>query len=394
MKPFSMNEMISPIVKEIPPSGIRKFFDLAAGSKEMISLGVGEPDFVTPERVREACVRALERGRTSYTPNAGLVELREEIAQYLETGFQLKYEPSNEIMVTVGGSEAIDLALRALITPGDEIIVPSPTYIAYSPLTALNGGRVVEVETTAQNQFKLTAEALRQKITPRSKALLINYPSNPTGATMTYEDWLPIAKVVQEHNLIVISDELYAELTYDQKHVSFASLPGMKERVLLIGGFSKAFAMTGWRIGYACGHPELVGAMLKIHQYTVLCAPIIGQIAAIESLRNGLADKEFMKNSFNQRRRMFVRGLQEIGLPCHEPQGAFYAFPSIAHTGMTSEQFSEHLIRKAKVATVPGHVFGASGEGFIRCSYATSIGQLEEALERIDRCLKEAVHSR
>ena len=320
MKPFSMNEMISPIVKEIPPSGIRKFFDLAAGSKEMISLGVGEPDFVTPERVREACVRALERGRTSYTSNAGLVELREEIAQYLDTGFQLKYEPSNEMMVTVGGSEAIDLALRALITPGDEIIVPSPSYIAYSPLTALNGGRVVEVETTAQNQFKLTAEALRQKITPRTKALLINYPSNPTGTTMTYEDWIPIAKVVQEHNLIVISDELYAELTYDQKHVSFASLPGMKERVLLIGGFSKAFAMTGWRIGYACGHRELIGAMLKIHQYTVLCAPIIGQIAAVESLRGGLADMEFMKDSFNQRRRMFVRGLQEIGLPCHEPQ--------------------------------------------------------------------------
>ncbi|BBH24473.1 aminotransferase [Paenibacillus baekrokdamisoli] len=390
MKPFDMQALLSPNVVKIPPSGIRKFFSLAEGNKDMISLGVGEPDFVTPEHVREACVRALEKGRTTYTPNAGLLELREEIAHYLDTGFQLKYEPENEIMVTVGGSEAIDLAFRALLTPGDEIIVPTPSYIAYSPLTALNGGKVVEVETSADNQFKLTAESLLEKITPHTKALIINYPSNPTGATMTYEDWIPIAKVVEEHNLIVISDELYAELTYDQKHVSFASLPGMLDRVLVIGGFSKAFAMTGWRIGYACGNPALIAAMLKIHQYTVLCAPILGQIAAIESLRNGLADKDFMRDSFNQRRRMFVRGLQDIGLSCHEPQGAFYAFPSIVSTGMSSEQFAEFLINKAKVATVPGNVFGSGGEGFIRCSYAASISQLEEALSRIERCLKEA----
>lgn len=390
MKPLFMNELISPIVREIPPSGIRKFFSLAEGNKDIISLGVGEPDFVTPEHVRAACVRALELGRTTYTPNAGLIELREEIASYLYNGFQVKYEPSNEVIVTVGGSEAIDLALRTLITAGDEILVSVPSYIAYSPIAQLNGGKVVEVETFAKDQFKLTAEALRKQITPRSKVLIINYPSNPTGAVMTYDDWLPIAQVVEENNLIVISDEIYAELTYDQTHVSFASLPGMKDRTLLISGFSKAFAMTGWRIGYACGHRELIAAMLKIHQYTVMCAPIIGQIAAIESLRNGLEEKDMMMESYGQRRRMFVRGLREIGLPCHEPKGAFYAFPSIAHTGLDSDAFAQKLLMDAGVATVPGHVFGREGEGFIRCTYASSVSKLTEALERIDHWLKTA----
>lgn len=390
MKPLSMNELISPIVREIPPSGIRKFFSLAEGNKDIISLGVGEPDFVTPKHVRAACVRALELGRTTYTSNAGLIELREEIANYLYNGFQVKYEPSNEVIVTVGGSEAIDLALRTLITAGDEILVSVPSYTAYSPIAQLNGGKVVEVETFAKDQFKLTSEALRKQITPRSKVLIINYPNNPTGAVMTYDDWLPIARIVEENNLIVISDEIYAELTYDQTHVSFASLPGMKDRTLLISGFSKAFAMTGWRVGYACGHQELIAAMLKIHQYTVMCAPIIGQIAAIESLRNGLEEKDMMIESYGQRRRMFVRGLREIGLPCHEPKGAFYAFPSVAHTGLDSDAFAQKLLMDAGVATVPGHVFGRGGEGFIRCTYASSVSKLTEALERIDRCLKAA----
>lgn len=390
MKTWSMSEQISPIVQQIPPSGIRKFFSLAEGNKDIISLGVGEPDFVTPEHVRAACVRALELGKTSYTPNAGLLELREEIGIYLHNSFQVQYEPENEIIVTVGGSEAIDLALRALIGQGDEILVPVPSYIAYSPIAQLNGGKVIEVETFAKDQFKLTAEALRAALTPRSKVLIINYPNNPTGGIMKHEDWLPIAKLVEENNLIVISDEIYAELTYDGKHVSFASLPGMKERTLLISGFSKAFAMTGWRIGYACGHRELIAAMLKIHQYTVMCAPIIGQIAAIESLRNGLEEKDMMIDAYAQRRRMFVKGLRDIGLPCHEPRGAFYAFPSIAHTGLDSDAFAQKLLFEAGVATVPGHVFGLGGEGFLRCSYASSVARLTEALDRMDRCLRAA----
>lgn len=389
MKPFSMNELITQAVKDIPPSGIRKLFSFAEGNKNIISLGVGEPDFVTPEHVRAACSKALDLGRTTYTPNAGLVELREEIANYLYTSFQVKYEPSNEVIVTVGGSEAIDLALRTLIGAGDEIIVPVPSYIAYSPLAQLSGGKVVEAQTFAADHFKLTAEVLRKHITPRSKVLLVNYPNNPTGAIMTAEDWLPIARVAQEHNLIVISDEIYAELTYGQKHVSIASLPGMQERTLVISGFSKAFAMTGWRIGYACGNRELIAAMLKIHQYTVMCAPILGQIAAIESLRNGLGEKDHMVESYSQRRRMFVSGLREIGLACHDPQGAFYAFPSIAATGLDSNTFAERLMQDAGVATVPGHVFGLGGEGFIRCCYASSVSRLTEALDRMDSWLRK-----
>ncbi|MDQ8738282.1 aminotransferase class I/II-fold pyridoxal phosphate-dependent enzyme [Paenibacillus sp. LHD-38] len=388
MKTWSMSEQISPLVQQIPPSGIRKFFSLAEGNKDIISLGVGEPDFVTPEHVRAACVRALELGKTSYTPNAGLLELREEIGSYLHNSFQVQYEPASEILVTVGGSEAIDLALRALIGLGDEILVPVPSYIAYSPIAQLNGGKVIEVETFAKDHFKLTAEALTAALTPRSKVLIINYPNNPTGGIMKYEDWLPIAKLVEKNNLIVISDEIYAELTYDEKHVSFASLPGMKERTLLISGFSKAFAMTGWRIGYACGHQELIAAMLKIHQYTVMCAPILGQIAAIESLRNGLGEKDMMIDAYAQRRRMFVKGLRDIGLPCHEPRGAFYAFPSIAHTGLDSDAFAQKMLFEAGVATVPGHVFGRGGEGFLRCSYASSVARLTEALDRMDCCLR------
>jgi aminotransferase len=379
----SMEDYLTPLVKQIPPSGIRRFFDLVSAGKDIISLGVGEPDFVTPWHVREAAVYALEQGKTTYTPNAGLLELRQEIAKYLSTSYKVDYSPNDQMIVTIGGSEGIDLALRALVSAGDEVLIPEPSYISYAPIAAISGGKPVGIETFAKDQFKLTAESLRGAITPKSKILILCYPSNPTGGIMSYEDWLPIAKLVEEHDLIVISDEIYAELTYGSKHVSFASMPGMYDRTLLVSGFSKAFAMTGWRMGYICGHPELIAAMLKIHQYTVMCAPVMGQIAALEALRSGLAYKDQMVESYNQRRRLIVKGFDQIGLSCHEPEGAFYAFPSITSTGLTSEEFAQKLLVDAKVAVVPGHVFGLGGEGFIRCSYATSIPQLQEALERI-----------
>lgn len=385
----SMSGYLAPLVREIPPSGIRKFFDLVSASKDIISLGVGEPDFSTPWHVREACVYSLERGNTKYTPNAGLPELREAIAEYLYDSFHVPYEPSDEIVVTVGGSEAIDLALRALIVPGDEILIPEPCYISYSPITKIGGGIPVGIETFAKDNFKLTPESLKASLTPKSKILILCYPSNPTGGIMTYEDWLPIAKIVEEHDLIVISDEIYAELTYDQKHVSFASLPGMKDRTILVSGFSKAFAMTGWRMGYACGHRDLISAMLKIHQYTVMCAPAMGQVAALEALRNGMEEKDHMVESYNQRRRLVVQGFREIGLTCHEPQGAFYAFPSIVSTGLSSEEFAQRLLHEAKVAAVPGNVFGLGGEGFVRCSYATSVNQLIEAIDRMGNFIRK-----
>ncbi|MEK3881823.1 aminotransferase class I/II-fold pyridoxal phosphate-dependent enzyme [Paenibacillus sp. PL2-23] len=379
----SMADYLSPLVRGIKPSGIRRFFDLVSSRKDIITLGVGEPDFVTPWHVREAAVYALETGKTQYTSNAGMPELRGAIGQYLNDSFEVEYNPANEIIVTVGGSEAIDLALRALITPGDEILIPEPCYISYSPITSLSGGVAVGIETFAADNFKLRADQLKAAITPKSKVLILCYPSNPTGGTMTYEDWLPIAKVVEENDLIVISDEIYAELTYGSKHVSFAAMPGMKDRTILVSGFSKAFAMTGWRMGYACGHTDLIGAMLKIHQYTVMCAPIMAQYAALEALQNGLEEKDRMVESYNQRRRLVVKGFRDIGLECHEPQGAFYAFPSIASTGLTSEQFAQRLLEEGGVAAVPGDVFGLGGEGHLRCSYATSVTQLTEALERI-----------
>jgi len=381
----SMSDFLSPRVQGIKPSGIRRFFDLVSNRKDIITLGVGEPDFITPWHVRDACVASLEAGKTQYTSNAGMPELRDKIGHYLFDRFKVSYDPAKEIMVTVGGSEAIDLALRALIDPGDEILVPEPCYISYSPITSLTGGVPVGIETFAKDGFKLQAEQLEASITPRSKVLILCYPSNPTGGIMTYEDWLPIAKVVEKHNLVVISDEIYAELTYGTRHTSFASLPGMKDRTILVSGFSKAFAMTGWRMGYACGHPDLIGAMLKIHQYTVMCAPTMGQVAALEALTNGMEEMERMMESYNQRRRLIVKGFRDIGLDCHEPQGAFYAFPSIASTGLDSETFAERLLNEGGVAAVPGNVFGAGGEGHLRCSYATSVSQLTEALERIGR---------
>jgi aminotransferase len=389
-KRTSMADYINGRVRQIPPSGIRRFFDLvSSGSKDVISLGVGEPDFITPWHIREASVYSLEKGMTAYTPNAGLPELRELIAEYLLNRFNLRYEPANQIVVTVGGSEAIDLALRALLEPGDEVLIPEPCFVAYSPLAYLAGGVPVGIETKAEDEFKLTAESLEAAITPRSKVLLINYPSNPTGAIMTEEDMRPIAELVEKHDLIVISDEIYAELTYGGKHASFAAMPGMKDRTILASGFSKAFAMTGWRLGYLCAHPELTRAMLKIHQYAIMCASTMAQAAAIEALREGLPEVERMVESYNQRRRLMVTGFRQIGLDIHEPKGAFYAFPSIKSTGLTSEEFAERLFAEAKVASVPGNVFGLGGEGHLRCSYATSVSQLNEALERIGRFVEK-----
>ncbi|MCP3794216.1 aminotransferase class I/II-fold pyridoxal phosphate-dependent enzyme [Paenibacillus sp. CH40] len=379
---------VSSRVRDIRPSGIRAFFDLNAAGGGTIALGVGEPDFVTPEKVREACIQALREGQTKYTSNAGLMELREEISAYFSGSFALSYDPEQEMIVTVGSSEAVDLALRTVIDPGDEVLIPAPSYIAYEPITHLHGGKIVEVAATAEEQFKLTPQALQAAITPHSKVLMINYPCNPTGTVMTEQDWLPITELIIKHNLVVISDEVYAELTYGRKHVSIASLPGMKERTIVISGFSKAFAMTGWRVGYACGPHELIAGMLKIHQYTAMCAPTIAQIAALESLRHGLAAKDEMIASYNERRKLFVAGLNAIGLACHEPEGAFYAFPSITSTGMSSEQFALRMLKEAKVAVVPGHVFGSGGEGFIRCSYAASLVDLEKALERMGRFMQ------
>ncbi|MGG4212154.1 aminotransferase class I/II-fold pyridoxal phosphate-dependent enzyme [Paenibacillus sp. FSL L8-0638] len=379
---------VSSRVRDIRPSGIRAFFDLNAAGGDTIALGVGEPDFVTPEKVREACIQALREGQTKYTSNAGLMELREEISAYFSGSFALSYDPKHEMIVTVGSSEAVDLALRAVIDPGDEVLIPEPSYIAYEPITHLYGGKIVEVAATAEEQFKLTPQALQAAITPHSKVLMINYPCNPTGTVMTKQDWLPITELIIKHNLVVISDEVYAELTYGRKHVSIASLPGMKERTIVISGFSKAFAMTGWRVGYACGPHELIAGMLKIHQYTAMCAPTIAQIAALESLRHGLVAKDEMMASYNDRRKLFVAGLNAIGLACHEPEGAFYAFPSITSTGMSSEQFALRMLKEAKVAVVPGHVFGSGGEGFIRCSYAASLVDLEKALGRMGRFMR------
>lgn len=379
-------DWVNPVVQEIPPSGIRAF--VGAVDKDVISLAIGEPDFVTPRPVIEACIEALNRGATGYTPNAGLMELREEIARYLYTSFRLSYSPSTEMFVTVGSSEAVDLALRTILMPGDEVIVPTPSYIAYTPLAQLYGGKVVEVQTSEQEQFKLRAWELERHLTPRSKVLILNYPNNPTGAVMTREDLVPIAELAITHDLLVISDEIYAELSYGRRHTSIASLPGMKERTLVISGFSKAFAMTGWRVGYVCGNAELIAAMLKIHQYTAMCAPVLGQVAAIESLRNGLSDMSQMIEFYNQRRQWLVTAFRDIGLPCHEPAGAFYVFPSIAQTGLSSEEFALRLLKEAGVAAVPGHIFGAGGEGYIRCSYATGLPQLQQALERIERFMR------
>ncbi|USG64680.1 aminotransferase [Brevibacillus ruminantium] len=380
---------LSQTVSALKPSGIRRFFDLAASMEGVISLGVGEPDFVTPWRVREACISSLERGYTAYTSNAGLLELRVEINKYLEERFAVSYHPETEMLITVGASEAIDIALRAIVDPGDEILVVEPCYVSYEPVIRLAGGVPVFLRTTAEQQFKLTPEELEAHITARTKAIIFCYPNNPTGSTMTAEEWKRLLPVIEKHDLLVISDEIYAELTYGRMHDSIAALPGMKDRTILISGFSKAFAMTGWRLGYVCASPDLLSGMLKIHQYTMLCAPVMAQMAALEALRHGQSDMERMVESYRQRRNFVVQGFQEIGLACHEPEGAFYAFPSIQSTGLEASQFAEGLLLQEKVAVVPGDVFGDCGRGHIRCSYATSLEQLQKALERIGRYVQK-----
>ncbi|EJL44209.1 aminotransferase [Brevibacillus agri] len=378
---------LSSTVASLKPSGIRRFFDLAASMEGVISLGVGEPDFVTPWRMREASISSLERGHTAYTSNAGMLPLRVEIQKYLEERFSVSYHPETEILVTVGASEAIDIALRAILDPGDEVLVVEPCYVSYEPVIRLAGGVPKFLKTTMENQFKLTPQELEANISERTKAIIFCYPNNPTGGTMTADEWKTLLPIIEKHDLLVISDEIYAELTYGRMHDSIAALPGMKERTILISGFSKAFAMTGWRLGYVCATPDLLAGMLKIHQYTMLCAPTMAQMAALEALRHGRADMERMVESYRQRRNYVVDGFRQIGLACHEPDGAFYAFPSVAATGLSSAEFAEKLLLEEKVAVVPGDVFGESGQGHIRCSYATSMEQLKKALERMERMM-------
>ena len=371
-------------VVDLPPSGIRKFFDLAASMEGCISLSIGEPDFVTPKVMMDAAIESLNQGKTAYTSNAGLIELREEICNYLKK-YDLSYNAATEVLVTVGASEAIDLAFRALVGEGDEVLIPDPSFVCYGPLATMAGATPVYLNTYEKDDFRLTAEELEAKITPNSKVLLLPYPNNPTGGIMTKEDYEPIAKIVEKYNLFVICDEIYSELVYGgEKHYSFAALPGMKERSLVLNGFSKAFAMTGWRVGYACGPADVMAAILKVHQYGIMSAPTMGQYGALEGLRNGDADVARMVASYDERRKVIVQGFRDMGLSCFEPKGAFYCFPCIKSTGMSSEEFVEKLLMEEKVAVVPGNAFGASGEGFIRCSYASSMENIKEALKRIE----------
>jgi aminotransferase len=378
-------------VRDIPKSGIREFFDIVAQEKEVISLGVGEPDFDTPWHIREAAIYSLEQGRTHYTSNLGLPELRRAICRYVERHFSVAYDPRTEVIITVGVSEAIDLALRALLNHGDEVLYHEPCYVSYAPSVTMAHGVAVAVPTRAEENFRLTAEALKQKITGNSKVLMLNFPCNPTGATQTRAELDKIARLCIDHDLIVLTDEIYSELTYDHaEHVSIASLPGMRERCVFLHGFSKAFAMTGFRIGYACAPAALTDAMMKIHQYAILCANTMAQDAAIEALENGAREVENMRREYEHRRNYIVRAFNDLGLPCFQPVGAFYIFPNITSTGLKSREFSLGLLEKKKVACVPGPAFGASGEGFVRCCYATSLDQINVAMERIAEFVLEA----
>ena len=382
-------ERISPAIHAVPPSGIRKYFDIAAEMEDVVSLGVGEPDFITPWSIRESCVHGLEQGYTSYTANRGMLELREEIAAHYAGRCGISYEPARDILITVGVSEALDLAVRAILSPGDEVLVPEPCYVSYQACVTFAGGKPVPVAAKLENDFRITPEELEPHVTKRTKALLIGYPNNPTGAVMAKDDLLKIAAFAEKHDLIVISDEIYGDLTYGgMEHTAFSSLPGMKERTILLNGFSKAYAMTGWRIGYALGNPDFIAAMTKIHQYTMLCAPITAQIAAVEALRRGEKYMKKMVAEYDRRRRLIYDGFLKLGLSCFEPKGAFYIFPNITSSGYTDEEFAENLLRKEHVALVPGSAFGASGKGHIRCSYATSIDKISEALARIGNFLR------
>lgn len=384
-----LENMIRDDVKNMPPSGIRKYFDLINEMEDVISLGVGEPDFVTPWNVREAGIYSLEMGETHYSANAGFIELREEIAKYLDRKYDLKYNPKDEILVTVGGSEGIDLALRALVGPGDEVIIPEPSFVAYKGCTAFTGATAKIIDLKAEDDFKLTPKQLEDAITDKTKVVIIPFPNNPTGAIMTKEELAGIVEVLKNKNVIILSDEIYSELSYDKPHVSIASFPEVKEKTIVINGFSKAYAMTGWRLGYACAHPIILDAMKKIHQYGIMCSPTTAQFAAIEALKNGDDDVRHMAKEYNRRRRVMVNGFRKMGLDCFEPMGALYVFPCIKSTGMTSDEFCEMLLMAEKVLAVPGNAFGECGEGFIRCCYASSMENIVEALKRIDRFINK-----
>lgn len=386
-----MRNMLSERTVGIRPSGIRKFFDLVneMNDPEVISLGVGEPDFDTPWHIREEGIYSLERGRTFYTSNSGLMELREEICNYLKRRFNMTYDARSEVMITVGGSEAIDIGLRAVLNPGEEVIIPQPSYVSYEPCAVLAGGVPVIIELQEENEFRLTKEELLAAITPKTKILILPFPNNPTGSVLRKEDLEGIAQVCIEKDILVMSDEIYGELTYGEHHVSIASLPGMKERTILVNGFSKAYAMTGWRLGYACAPEEIMQQMVKIHQFAIMCAPTTSQYAAVEALRNGDKDVLEMRDSYNQRRRFLVHTFRNMGLKCFEPFGAFYIFPSIKELGMTSEEFAQELLKRYKVAVVPGTAFGDSGEGFLRISYAYSLEELKTATDRIAKFVAE-----
>lgn len=384
-----MSIPISKTVVSLKKSGIRKFFDIVSEMKDVISLGVGEPDFDTPWHIREEGIYALEKGKTFYTSNAGLKELRVEIDNYLKRTQNISYNPDTEIIVTVGGSEAIDIGLRAMVNAGDEVIIPQPSYVSYEPCAILAGAKPVIIDLKAENEFRLTAEELKNAITDKTKILILPFPNNPTGAIMERKDLEEIAKVCIENDIYVISDEIYGELSYKEKHVSIASIAGMKERTILINGFSKAYAMTGWRLGYACGPKEIIEQMVKIHQYAIMCAPTTSQYSAVEALKKGDDDVKLMRESYNQRRRFLMNAFKEIGLECFEPYGAFYVFPSIKEFGMTSEEFAMKFLEEEHVAVVPGTAFGDSGEGFLRISYAYSIENLKRAMERLKRFVEK-----
>lgn len=378
-------DRISPAIKAVPPSGIRRFFDIAAEMDDVISLGVGEPDFVTPWSIRESCVYGLEQGYTSYTANRGLLELRQEICNLQKRSNNLDYDAKTDCLVTVGVSEALDIAMRAILSPGDEVLIPEPCYVSYTACATMAGGVPVPVPTKIENDFRVTPADLEPHVTEKTRAILIGYPNNPTGTILTRKEMEDLADFAVKHDLIVMSDEIYGDLTYGgEKHICFASLPGMQERTILFNGFSKAYAMTGWRIGYALANKAIISAMTKIHQYTMLCAPITAQIAAVEALRHGEKYMKKMVSEYDKRRRLIYEGLQKAGLSCFEPKGAFYIFPDIRSTGLTSEEFAEKLLMKEHVALVPGSAFGACGEGYVRCSYATSVANISEAIARID----------
>lgn len=384
-----MRNPLSKTITTIQPSGIRKFFDVVSEMPDAISLGVGEPDFDTPWHIRDEGIYSLEKGKTFYTSNAGLKELKIEISKFLDRRYGLKYNYNNEMLITVGGSEAIDIAMRAMLDPGDEVLIPQPSYVSYVPCAVLANGTPVPIELKAENDFRLTAEQLEAAITPKSKLLVLPFPNNPTGAVMEKKDLEAIAEIIEKHDLFVLSDEIYSELTYLENHVSIASLPGMWERTIVINGFSKSHAMTGWRLGYACGPSEIIQQMLKIHQFAIMCAPTTSQYAAVEAMRNGDEDVAMMREEYNQRRRFLMHRFKEMGLECFEPFGAFYVFPCIKEFGMTSDEFATELLKSKKVAVVPGTAFGDSGEGFLRISYAYSIDDLKKALERIEEFITE-----